>query len=298
MRKAFTMIELLVVIGLIGVLMATLAVSFSGGTESARAAQCLANMKSLANGVQAYVGGNGRYPLAGSLEGLGFDESQGVRNVKKVYSEWKGWISWNSRETYRSRPQNHSSSMSWFTSTYSTDLDAREFALTNGAIWTAMSGSATCYRCPNHTRVLKGSNPNWSYVMNAFFGWDYSLGSDAVAVNDPRLMREYVTRADRRLLFAEIPYASYTGDTPNTDSGSGTACDCVLQYKGTGPNPESIGFNHKSGRDITAHIVFADGHAEKLLYKEKQDVQELTRWLCEARDVAYNASSGRYEELK
>ena len=298
MRKAFTMIELLVVIGLIGVLMATLAVSFSGGTESARAAQCLANMKSLANGVQAYVGGNGRYPLAGSLEGLGFDESQGVRNVKKVYSEWKGWISWNSRETYRSRPQNHSSSMSWFTSTYSTDLDAREFALTNGAIWTAMSGSATCYRCPNHTRVLKGSNPNWSYVMNAFFGWDYSLGSDAVAVNDPRLMREYVTRADRRLLFAEIPFASYTGDTPNTDSGSGTACDCVLQYKGTGPNPESIGFNHKSGRDITAHIVFADGHAEKLLYKEKQDVQELTRWLCEARDVAYNASSGRYEELK
>lgn len=298
MRKAFTMIELLVVIGLIGVLMATLAVSFSGGTESARAAQCLANMKSLANGVQAYVGGNGRYPLAGSLEGLGFDESQGVRNVKKVYSEWKGWISWNSRETYKSRPQNHSSSMSWFTSTYSTDLDAREFALTNGAIWTAMSGSATCYRCPNHTRVLKGSNPNWSYVMNAFFGWDYSLGSDAVAVNDPRLLREYVTRADRRLLFAEIPFASYTGDTPNTDSGSGTACDCVLQYKGTGPNPESIGFNHKSGRDITAHIVFADGHAEKLLYKEKQDVQELTRWLCEAKDVAYNASSGRYEELK
>ncbi len=298
MRKAFTMIELLVVIGLIGVLMATLAVSFSGGTESARAAQCLANMKSLANGVQAYVGGEGRYPLAGSLEALGFDESQGVRNVKKVYREWKGWISWNSRETYKSRPQNHSSSMSWFTSTYSTDLDAREFALTNGAIWTAMSGSATCYRCPNHTRVLKGSNPNWSYVMNAFFGWDYSLGSDAVAVNDPRLLREYVTRADRRLLFAEIPFASYTGDTPNTDSGSGTACDCVLQYKGTGPNPESIGFNHKSGRDITAHIVFADGHAEKLLYKEKQDVQELTRWLCEARDVAYNASSGRYEELK
>ena len=237
-------------------------------------------------------------PLAGSLEALGFDESQGVRNVKKVYREWKGWISWNSRETYKSRPQNHSSSMSWFTSTYSTDLDAREFALTNGAIWTAMSGSATCYRCPNHTRVLKGSNPNWSYVMNAFFGWDYSLGSDAVAVNDPRLLREYVTRADRRLLFAEIPFASYTGDTPNTDSGSGTACDCVLQYKGTGPNPESIGFNHKSGRDITAHVVFADGHAEKLLYKEKQDVQELTRWLCEARDVAYNASSGRYEELR
>ena len=231
-------------------------------------------------------------------EALGFDESQGVRNVKKVYREWKGWISWNSRETYKSRPQNHSSSMSWFTSTYSTDLDAREFALTNGAIWTAMSGSATCYRCPNHTRVLKGSNPNWSYVMNAFFGWDYSLGSDAVAVNDPRLLREYVTRADRRLLFAEIPFASYTGDTPNTDSGSGTACDCVLQYKGTGPNPESIGFNHKSGRDITAHVVFADGHAEKLLYKEKQDVQELTRWLCEAKDVAYNASSGRYEELR
>ena len=299
MKRGFTLVELIVVIAIIIALMGALVVNFMGGTESARNAQCMANMKQLAQGVQSYGRDTHWYPMAGSLERMAIDETSGIgKGVKGRYNELKGWISWNSRETYKSRPQNHSSSMSWFTSTYSTDLDAREFALTNGAIWTAMSGSATCYRCPNHTRVLKGSNPNWSYVMNAFFGWDYSLGSDAVAVNDPRLLREYVTRADRRLLFAEIPFASYTGDTPNTDSGSGTACDCVLQYKGTGPNPESIGFNHKSGRDITAHVVFADGHAEKLLYKEKQDVQELTRWLCEARDVAYNASSGRYEELR
>ena len=41
MKKAFTIIELLVVIGIIGVLAGVLMTSFSGGTESARAAKCL-----------------------------------------------------------------------------------------------------------------------------------------------------------------------------------------------------------------------------------------------------------------
>ena len=54
-RGGFTIIELLVVIGIIGVLAGVLLASFSGGTESARAAKCLSNMRNLAQGAISYA---------------------------------------------------------------------------------------------------------------------------------------------------------------------------------------------------------------------------------------------------
>lgn len=51
MKKGFTLVEILVVIGIIGLIMASL-IYFFGSTESARSAECLVNMKNLANAVQ------------------------------------------------------------------------------------------------------------------------------------------------------------------------------------------------------------------------------------------------------
>ena len=61
MKRAFTLVELMVVISIIGILIAILVTNYGGATESARAAHCLANMKNLANGVQSYLGGAGCY---------------------------------------------------------------------------------------------------------------------------------------------------------------------------------------------------------------------------------------------
>ena len=47
MKKGFTLIELIVVIGIIMVLAASLLVVSGGITESARASKCQANMRSL-----------------------------------------------------------------------------------------------------------------------------------------------------------------------------------------------------------------------------------------------------------
>ena len=54
MKKGFTLVEMLVVIGIIGILVGVLVASFSGGTESARNAQCLTNMKNLAGACQSH----------------------------------------------------------------------------------------------------------------------------------------------------------------------------------------------------------------------------------------------------
>ena len=94
MKRAFTLVELLVVIGIIGILSGVLIASFGGSSESARAALCLANMKNLANACQTYGMNTGRYPNAGSVELLEMDDSQGRNRVKAKYTERQGWISW------------------------------------------------------------------------------------------------------------------------------------------------------------------------------------------------------------
>lgn len=293
LKKAFTLLELLIVIAIIAALMGIMLKTVGGTDEAARSVQCFANMKNLSAAVQAYVAETSRYPLAGSVEMLDIDLVNG--NARKTYSEMPGWISWNSRCTYRSKPQSHVASSSWFTSAYNQDYETRQFALTNGALWKAVGNSPECYVCPSHViKMPSSSKPCWSYVMNSYFGWDTSEGSKATASNDPRKLREYISRADKRILFAELQWSNLTGESPDTSSGPGINNDCVLQYGDR--YGETIGFNHKSGRDICAHVIFADGHTDNIVWKDGMNVKDLTKWLCEGADI--DAANGQYREMK
>ena len=67
MKKGFSLVELIVVIGIIAILSGVLLATFGGGTASARAARCLSNMKNLASACQTYAMGSHYYPLAGNV---------------------------------------------------------------------------------------------------------------------------------------------------------------------------------------------------------------------------------------
>ena len=76
MKKAFTIVELLVVIGIIALLMGVLIISFSGGMESARSAKCLSHLKHLATAVNSCAivsatGGAARTVSTGALSTRG-----------------------------------------------------------------------------------------------------------------------------------------------------------------------------------------------------------------------------------
>ena len=315
----FSLIELLVVIGIIGVLAGVLMVSFSGGTESARAAKCLSNMRNLAQGAMSIGAKTHHFPYAGSHATIGTDG-----NGNSVYYEHVGWISWLSKnDEYGTRTRSKSKPQSFvncknlgaYCSPNGVDEDG-DFALSNGKLWTAVGKERAVYTCPEH--VLRADRQRvrvrWSYVMNAAFGYDYTGGSEATGTEDGSAGVWFNTsRLGRRLLFAELPIggkpiASTDLNGKHQDEyqiGDGSPLtDCVLQYKasvnGKDYNSdwsgvaESIAFNHKSGKRWCAHVVFADGHTEKLIAPRTSgglSDEQLTALLCAGADVGFDGTS-------
>lgn len=317
-RKAFTLVELIVVVGIIGILAGILLTSFSGGTESARAAKCLNNMRSLAVGVINAASNNkwGHMPPAGTW--VEMDNS----DENKSYVEHKGWISWLSQNNEyggNGRPRPTSFVNVPNVSAYCSDDKQAQFAITNGVLWKAVGGNEEIYTCPHHRiqTAKKGAKLRWSYVMNRYFGYDSSDGSKAIYTQIAgmpapwKAITSKEVRADRRLLFAELPvYGSGkladeggTISSANYSSDGGPETDCILQYKTYSVNnprfdwkgsAESIAFNHKAGkRGWCAHVVFADGHTEKLLAPKEEgglNKEQLTALLCEGKDIGVNGS--------
>jgi len=306
-RQAFTLVEMLVVIAIVGILAGVLVASLSGSTDSANVARCLANLKNLASACQTYGMNTGTYPLAGNCVMLSIDESRGMRNVKKNYREIPGWISTMSQGKYPSTSYSKSPPISL----YSADDDAAQFALTNGALWKFVSGNRNTYVCPLHAQKGKnGARPQWSYLMSAYFTWDASGRS---FVEDPRREYGHVVRPDKKLLFCEVPFSGYNTWEPEGEGGSEDT-DAILQYSSSGIDNgtsgksaggggnEQIGVNHKKGREAFAHVAFADGHVEKLRIPVKNgkpdtsQMSELASWLAVGYDCSFNA--GVYKRLK
>jgi prepilin-type N-terminal cleavage/methylation domain-containing protein/prepilin-type processing-associated H-X9-DG protein len=290
MKKAFTLVELLVVIAIISALAGIMVVSFSGSTESARAAQCMSNLRNLATAVSsASLNRDVRqsenwYTRASDTTWLEISTSR-RSGPKKVYRMRKGWISnypgssgWNSsmKETGRT------------VTAYDTDDEAVYYAITNGAVWSAIA-RRDGYVCPSHLKARIGNPPAWSYVMNAKFDKSIVYGS--------------LAKADRTLLFAELPFGGGDGETQS---------DAVLAYPNSGADgaPEIIGFNHVDGRKKCAHVVFADGHVAKITacgtdsnYKKgwldnggNTQYSDLTEWLCTGQDYSFDGKE--YRELR
>ena len=293
-RAAFSLVELLVVIGILGILMGILLAVTGGGTESARAAKCMSNLRSLAQAANTAAMELGEYPPAGSYQTVGVGQGH------MVYAEKRGWISWLSNN---GDPFGHLEGNAKPTAPVSVEPaiygepneENRIFALTNGVIWKAGGKNADIYHCPTHLK--ENASANFSYVMNAKFGYDYSQGTKGVSGG---VSYGSLQRADRVLMFAEV------GGGGSDKWGK----DCTLQYKASvngheyGKNwdgtPESIGFTHKGnkGRKV-AHVAFADGHTEKLLEPRGEGglkKEDLTALLCEGKDLSFNGSA--YEEIK
>ena len=309
MKKGFTLIELLVVIGIIGILAGITLTSFSGGTEAARAAKCMSNMRNLVQGAIAYATRNSEshLPYAGSHVRMNYKSA--------TYSGYIGWISWLDKDNYYKTSQSQFRKFDTMSACCANEKDAM-FAITNGTIWKYVGQSRDAYVCPEHLRMAKNHSAKvrFSYAMNAYFGYDKNPGG--TSPNSGKSLSS--VNADRTLMFAELPFgvagSSYdtantlkSGDAAYSSANNDTQLDAVLQYgadyNGKAYNSswsgtsEAIAFNHKNGKKWCAHVAFADGHVEKLALVEDGksstlNACQLTALLCEG--VAVGFDGGGY----
>ena len=326
MKKGFTLLELLVVIGIIGILAGIMLATFGGSTEKARAMQCMSNMRSLATAAQSYGMTHGYYPSGGTFEYSSMGRAENMKKVGVVYHEVYGWVGWNEPNPKKSNSavsiayaKSHRNS-GWHISTYSDKKDTYH-SITNGSLFPFMKYNVSCYTCPDHKRLCakKRFDLGWSYVMNAFFGMDrtaFNGNSDAynywreygnihAAIKQNGAKHSRKLSPDRVLLFAEMPFVMNGIQNVDYNAGSGSGAsstDCTLQYDTiTGKscsNPEAIGFNHKVGNTYVAHVAFADGHVTRITLPgnaSDSTLQELTRWLCTGSEIEY--SGGKYTEV-
>ena len=297
MKKAFSLIELLVVIGIIAVLSAVLLVSIGGVSDRAQTIKCQANLKSIATSVNASLMG-GAYPSAQSYPTLGTDPDD--NGVTVAYSVAKGWVSWlDEGAVYPS-----TSEPNYPQPSYAGTFEQVRYALTNGTLWAAVGGRHDCYLCPVHVKACQNAgvhSPGWSYHMNAFFGYNSGGGeSGGIAAGS-------LGRAERRLLFAEIQALTLSAKLTertgvsqlpeiNLTGGAGVeAMDGCLRSRSNGGS-ESIGFNHVQGRQIIGHAVFADGHVEAFAAPKDGGFADLTDWLCLGHDVVF--ANGTYDKVE
>ena len=303
-RRGFTIIELLVVIGILGILLAALLPMVGGSRDSALNAKCQNNMKNLALGAITCAQGNaeGHFPSAGLYRSL--DPTQ----TKKPYIPQRPWISNNGNPKTLNEQQ--SSPEVGSVVQFSGADDAVRMALTNGAIWYAAGSSYEVYRCPVHAREYEKKHhrqPGWSYAMNQEFGFNRNgkqkmpffgssiNGSIHVATDSggTRGTKDHPKDAwrghDKVLLFAEIQGIDVNAKGVALKAvTSGSKADAVLEY-----TQENIGFNHPIGKKrYGGNVAFADGHVDTIVMPSNSGyISRLTRYLCQGFDVPHDGST-------
>ena len=298
MKKAFTLIELLVVIGILAALFGVLMPVFSGSTESALSARCLANMKSLATSCQTAQMGDadGKFPTAYSQSRTILDSAKNGKLLKHMM-ELPGWISWYSAFAFDSGPETLEIQDSWNVSTYDPDYRVRDYCLSRGTLWKPAGQNADLYLCPKHRRTVKGVKQIiWSYQMFKDIVDPTGLGTSFGAAG-----------MDRKLLFAELQFLPNANGVLEYEPIT-TPChqyDCTLDPG----EKETIGVNHVSGKNLCAHIVFGDGHVEKLVIPSHRsnngvwwielshrELEDVTTWLCAGQDITFTGT--KFEVLQ
>ena len=293
-RLGFSLIEMMVVMGILAILIAALLPFLGGSTDSADCVKCKNNMKALAMAMISCAQSddeNGHFPAAGYYRSLTVDYNSDDRNKRRYYPH-PSWISnkGNYSDLKRTLKEVYMGSVAHIADN---EEDCRE-VVENGAIWGATGASLGVYRCPTHTREFDKKfkrPPGWSYMMNKTFGYDRADGK-ATGFCGKSIHNSINGRGhDKVLMFAEIQGID-VNDSKNNVSlkavTSGDGADAVLEY---GENYDVMGFNHKLGKkQYGGNVAFTDGHVETFVLPKSMKLKELTQDLCQGIDVPRDGS--------
>lgn len=213
-RHAFTLIELLVVIAIIAVLIAILVPALSGSRERGRATACLANLRTLGQGLVMYSDRAGERMVPGRLPKLDNDN-------------WRAEIEggWKYRPTFLAmmgsnvgiRPFEEPMPSKNMTDRYGQPGDQQDY-------------SSAVYVCP--------SVPDWTDERNGSYGYNYQfLGNSRLRdSSNPTSFKNWPVRLNR---VARPAMTAAVGDCVGTAAAFST--HERREYENNGRDPDRYG---------------------------------------------------------
>lgn len=286
MRRGFTVIELLVVIGVIAVLMALLLPAVQSARESARRTQCANNLKQQGLACANFHTSHQRFPSGTMTRGFEASDEEFLEGIM-----WSGLI----------LPQLDQNNL-W--SLLGHDLND---AATIVGIYRACSTHVTMYRCPSTQVDANLSKTRWSHfdgrVPMSYLAcasgtndsesgpddWVGEPGSDGMMFRDSWVEADGVTDGlSNTILIGEAIHADHwgkdqggywqvmdhwyiwspeqlnrnwpTGDASECMGSTGAPINAMVEVDKWNANQKELSFSsrHPGG----AQVVFADGHVQ------------------------------------
>jgi len=272
-RAAFTLVELLVVIGVIGVLVGILLPALAAARRSAQSVKCLNNLRQVATGAMIHASRHkGFYPLAGRLTSPGA-QPQDLRDPERV------------RYTYYEPPHGAPFLASFHGAVgavFGNQRGLDEFTFNaQVAAENDPEGFLRMFYCPSDLMRPEEMTYAWvyyaddgsgwylrqSYVVNeAFLGWDDSNNRRRGNINQIKRPAEVMLAMDGRPggPSRRVGNMSFATVVNNWPTGPVTLANALRPSPRAG-DPEN--FDHQRHRK-RVNITFLDGHAESLPIEE------------------------------